>query len=107
MERDLTEVLASQKAMLARQSRRGAELDEQKLRDTYTTQLNRIQAQLARRSDVRILNVNYSDLVAAPQIQISTLAEFLGAPFDSYAAAGAVRPALQRQKARPTGIHQA
>jgi len=98
MERDLAEVVASQKAMLARQSRRGAELDEQKLRDTYTSQLNRVHTQLARRPEVRMLCVNYADLVADPTTQVSALAEFLGAPFDLHAAAGAVRPDLHRQK---------
>jgi len=98
MERDLTEVIASQKAMLARQSRRGAELDEHKLRDTYTSQLNRVHTQLARRPEVRMLTVNYSDLVTDPTTQVSTLAEFLRAPFDSQAAANAVRPDLHRQK---------
>jgi predicted AlkP superfamily phosphohydrolase/phosphomutase/tetratricopeptide (TPR) repeat protein len=98
MERDLTEVIASQKTMLARQSRRGAELDEQKLRHTYTSQLNRVHTQLARRPEVRMLTVSYSDLVADPMTQVSALAEFLRAPFDSQAAANAVRPDLHRQK---------
>ena len=104
MERDLTEVIASQKAMLARRSRRGAELEEQKLRETYTTQLNRVHTQLARRPEVRLLTVNYSDLVADPIAQVSALAEFLGAPFDLRAAANAVRPELQHQKASPAPV---
>ena len=104
MERDLAEVVASQKTMLARQNRRGAELDEQKLRDTYTLQLNRVHTQLARRPEVRMLRVNYSNLVADPITQVSTLAEFLGAPFDLHAAAGAVRPGLHRQKASPDPV---
>jgi predicted AlkP superfamily phosphohydrolase/phosphomutase/tetratricopeptide (TPR) repeat protein len=99
MERDLTEVIASQKAMLARQNRRGAELDEQRLRDTYNTQLSRIQAQLARRPDVRLLKVNFSDLVVDPLTEVNALGEFLGEPFNSHAAAGAIRPDLHRQKA--------
>jgi hypothetical protein len=98
MERDFTEVIASQKAMLARQNRRGAELDEQRLRDTYNTQLSRIHVQLGRRPDVRMLKLNYADLVADPQTQVSVLAEFLGVPFDSHAAANAIRPDLHRQK---------
>jgi predicted AlkP superfamily phosphohydrolase/phosphomutase/tetratricopeptide (TPR) repeat protein len=102
MKRDLTEVVASQKAMLARQSRRGAELDEQKLRDTYTSQLNRVEAQLARRPEVRILTVNYSDLLADPITQVSVLAQFLGGPFNHQAAANVIRPHLHRQKATIT-----
>lgn len=101
MERDLGEVIASQKAMLDRQNRRAAELDEQTLRETYASQLNRVHTQLARRRDVRILNVNYADLVADPASGAGQVAEFLGTPFDCLAAASAVRPDLQRQKAVP------
>jgi len=98
MERELDEVIASQKTMLDRQGRRGAALEEQKLRETYTAQLHRVHAQLARRREVRMLTVGYADLVAEPAREVKSLAEFLGEPFDCKAAAGAVRPELQRQK---------
>jgi predicted AlkP superfamily phosphohydrolase/phosphomutase/tetratricopeptide (TPR) repeat protein len=98
MERDLNEVIASQKAMLARQNRRGAELDEKKLCDTYTAQLQRVHVQLARRPEVRLLTVNYSDLLADAVSKVSAIAEFLGEPFDRQSAVNAVRPDLQRQK---------
>jgi predicted AlkP superfamily phosphohydrolase/phosphomutase/tetratricopeptide (TPR) repeat protein len=101
MEREMTEVIASQKAMLARQGRRGAEMDEQKLRDTYTTQLIRVHTQLARRQDVRMLIVNYAELVADAMNGAGQVAEFLGAPFDCQAAADTVRSDLQHQKAVP------
>jgi len=104
MERDLGEVIASQKAMLARQNRRGAGMDEQKLRDAYTAQLHRVRTQLARRPDVRILEVNYSDLIGDPVHEVNALAEFLGEPFDRCAAAIAVRPDLRRQKTGIVGI---
>ena len=105
IERDLAEVIASQKAMLARHGRRGAELDERRLRDTYTSQLNRIEAQLARRPDARVLNVNHADLIAEPMTEVNAIAAFLGAPFDCRAAADVVRPELHRQKfaAEPMG----
>ncbi len=99
MERELGEVIASQKAMLARQNRCGAELDEQKLRETYTAQLQRVHAQLSRRSDLRMLKLNYVNLVADPINSANAVGEFLGGPFDRAAAANAVRPELHRQKA--------
>lgn len=102
MERDLSEVIASQKAMLGRQGRRGAELEDEKLRETYIAQLERIHAQLARRPEVQMLTVRYAELVADPIKEVSAIAEFLGDPFDRSAAAVAVRPDLHRQKASAT-----
>jgi len=97
MERDLSEVIASQKAMLVRQNRHGAALEEQKLRETYSSQLQRVHSQLARRSEVRMLKVNYAALVADPICEVTALAKFIGEPFDCQAAARAVRPQLRRQ----------
>ena len=98
MDRDLDEVVASQHAMLARQSRSGAQLDDQKLKETYTAQLERVRRQLSSRSDVRTLTVNYGELLAESPTEVARLAQFLGEPFDRAAAGAAVRPELRRQK---------
>jgi len=50
MDRELSEVIASQKAMLVRKRRRGAELEESRLMTTYREQLRRVQHQLSRRT---------------------------------------------------------
>jgi hypothetical protein len=102
MERDLSEVIASQKTMLTRQGRRGAELEDEKLRETYIAQLQRIHAQLARRPEVQMLTVRYAELVVDPIREVSAIAEFLGKPFDDAAAVAAIRPELHRQKASAT-----
>jgi tetratricopeptide (TPR) repeat protein len=98
MERNLGEVIASQRAMLERQGRRGADLDEQKLAETYLAQLARLRKQIAVRPELRLLAVNYNNLLANPDDAVGSLAEFLGLPFDSAMAATAVRPELRRQK---------
>ena len=99
MERNLTEVIASQNAMLARQRRRGAELETQQLEEAYTAQLRAVRGKLARRAEMRTLYVDYSGLLADPAGAVVRVAQFLGDPFDRTAAAGAVRPELRRQKA--------
>ena len=85
--------------MLARHGRSGAALEDQKLIETYTAQLQRVRTLLARRPELRILSVNYADLLANPTAGIGRLAQFLGAPFNSPAAAESVQPQLRRQKA--------
>ncbi len=98
MERNLNEVIASQKAMLARQGRQGAALDAQKLSETYQTQLQRVRKQIARRPEMPILSVNYGELLADPTAGAEQLAQFLDGPFDCARAIAAVRPELRRQK---------
>jgi len=98
MDRNLSEVIASQKAMLARQGRQGAELDERKLSETYRAQLQRVHRQIALRPEMRKLSVNYGDLLANPNASVALLAQFLGEPFDCTASVTAVRPELRRQK---------
>jgi predicted AlkP superfamily phosphohydrolase/phosphomutase/tetratricopeptide (TPR) repeat protein len=98
MERHLAEVIASQRAMLERQGRRGAELDEQKLAETYVAQLSRLRRQIADRPELRLWSVNYHELLTEPARLVPQLAEFLGAPFDVATATTAVRPDLRRQK---------
>ncbi len=98
MERNLAEVIASQNAMLVRQGRRGAELSEQQLRDTYSAQLQHVRAQLAARPGIRALFVNYGELLANPAGAVARVAQFMGNPFDRQAAVDSVRPELRRQK---------
>jgi thioredoxin-like negative regulator of GroEL len=98
MERNLGEVIASQRAMLERQGRRGAELDEQKLAETYVAHLAQLRKQLAARSELRLFSVNYNDLLVAADRIVPRLAEFLGSSFDVVRAAAAIRPDLRRQK---------
>lgn len=98
MERNLGEIIASQRAMLERQGRRGADLDEQTLAKTYLAQLTRLQKQITARPELRALAVNYNELLADANSNVLRLAEFLGEPFDNQRAATAVRPELRRQK---------
>jgi predicted AlkP superfamily phosphohydrolase/phosphomutase/tetratricopeptide (TPR) repeat protein len=98
MERDLAEIIASQAAMLARQGRRGAELDGPRLATAYTAHLERLRGQLSRRHDIRLLSLDYNEFLAKPEAEVKRVAAFLGKPFNT-AASAAVRPELRRHKA--------
>jgi len=99
MERNLAEVIASQNAMLARQGRRGAELNQQQLLETFTAQLQRVRAQLRRRPNIRTLALSYGELLADPAASVDRVAQFLGDPFNRHAATESIRPQLRRHKA--------
>jgi len=97
MHRNLDEVIASQRAMLARLERPGGRLDERLLARTYTKQLVQVQTWLQRRPEIHVLAINYADAVGAPGGTSARLARFLGEPFDEAAATAAVDHSLQRK----------
>jgi hypothetical protein len=99
MHRDLREVVASQRAMLERPGRQGGGLAAARLMRVFTQQLVRVQAWLQRQPGMPVLAVNYGEAMADPAGTAARLARFLGAPFDESAAAAAIDPALQRQRA--------
>jgi predicted AlkP superfamily phosphohydrolase/phosphomutase/tetratricopeptide (TPR) repeat protein len=99
MQRDLGEVIGSQKTMLERRGSHGADLNEADLRKVYMEQLERVSTQIARRSEIRTLAVNYNELLREPEKGVGRVAAFLGEPFSFEKAVGTIHPELQRQKA--------
>lgn len=99
LQRDLKEVVASQRVMLERLGRAPAKIDNARLAKIFSGQLVRIQQWLRRSAGVEILAVNYARALEDPAGTAARLAEFLGEPFDRAAAAAAIEPSLRRQRA--------
>jgi hypothetical protein len=99
MERNLAEVIASQKVMLQRRGRAGTTMDTDQLSSVYAAQLAQVRYQLDRRPEIRILFVGYGELLADPPGAVARVARFLGDPFNQSAAVNSIRPELRRQKA--------
>jgi hypothetical protein len=97
MHRDMREVVASQKVMLARLGRKGGDLAEARLMRVFTQQLVRVQTWLRRRAEIPVLAVSYAEALADPAAVSARMARFLGEPFDAPAAAAAIEPSLRRQ----------
>ncbi|HSU06626.1 MAG TPA: sulfotransferase [Acetobacteraceae bacterium] len=95
MHRALNEVVASQRAMLQRLGRTGAQLDDAALVRAFTGQLVRVQKWLSQRAEIPVLAVPYAEAVADPDSTAARLAQFLGAPFDRSAASATVDAALR------------
>ena len=99
VERDLDEVLASQRRMLARNGRTAKHISDDQLRRTFAAQTNRIRRWLAKQSNIELLAVNYRDVVADPLASASAMANFLGGNCDVERMAAAVDPTLYRSRA--------
>lgn len=99
MQRDLSEVIRSQKVMLERGGRPLPPLPPEKLAQIYTNQLATVRRWLAERSAFRVLDMPYAGLVADPAKSAAAMNEFLGGTLDVTAMAAAVDPSLYRNRA--------
>ena len=97
MERELDEVIASQRDMLAAQGKEPARIPEALLKHTYLTQLERVKKLLAIRK-IPTLYVRHRDCIQAPAVVAARLNTFLGGALDENAMAGAVTPRLYRHQ---------
>jgi hypothetical protein len=100
MDRDLTEVLASQEKMLQRLGRPAAPRDE--MTRAFTLHLNRVHRWLAAQPHFAVLRIQYADVVAHPAEEVARLNSFLGGCLNEESARAAVDPSLYRNKA-PAG----
>jgi hypothetical protein len=98
MRRRMPEVLASQRAMLARQGRAGAALSDEKLGAVFAGQIAEIERWLASQPAFQVLPVWYHALVANPVAESEGVRAFLGVKLDSAKMAAAVDTALYRQR---------
>jgi hypothetical protein len=98
MRRNMDEVLASQKKMLERSSKEGANVSDEKLAELFTSQLAKFDRWVAARNNIALLSIDYKDMVASPKAQCEKISEFLGGVLDTDAAAAAVDPSLYRNR---------
>jgi hypothetical protein len=98
MQRDVQEVIASQRAMLKASGRSGAQIPDDKLAAVFEQQLSEVRRWLAERPHFQVLYVNYRDVLSDPSAAAQTLARFLGGTLDASAMAGVVDRTLYRQR---------
>jgi len=99
MNREMDEVLTSQRKMLQRSGRSGAEVGDEKLGELFTKQLSDFKSWIQSRENFLILPVNYQDMVDSPMQQCKKINSFLGVELDMDAFASVVDPTLYRNRA--------
>ncbi len=99
IERDLDEVLASQKTMLARMKKDDSRFSDTQIRAAYVRQLERVKEQLEGSDNVWVLYVRHRDVIDAAAQVAEAINDFLGGSLDVAAMARAVDPELYRQRA--------
>ena len=98
--RALSEVLASQRAMLVRRDIPVADpsADDRRMGALYRKHLWQVEGWLAVQPNIRVLHVEHRDTIARPAGTARAMAEFLGGGLDVAAMAAAVEPGLHRQR---------
>ncbi len=97
MRRDLSETIASQRAMLRRLGQAGAGLSDEKLRALFARELDQIVAWLECQPNFRVLEVEHRECLTDPDRVAARVNEFVGGGLNEGAMVGAVDPALYRQ----------
>ena len=93
MNRDLADVLASQRAMLERCQQKGAQLPEERLKNVFEQQLNRVRRSL-KLQEIPILEISFSRTMAEPHETAMRVNRFLGSVLDERSMAKIVEPRL-------------
>ena len=105
MRRSLPEVISSQRAMLVRSGRRGADVSPAELAAIFESELARVDEWLSRQPNFATLSVRYTDCILNPVTAAEEVAGFVevGQPLkflDRVQMAAAVEPSLYRHRNR-------
>lgn len=97
MDRDLNEVVASQHTMLNKQGKKGADLDADKLKETYASQLDSVQRMLAERR-IPWVQIEHADVISNPEQVAEELNQGFGGHLDVQEMVQVVDPTLYRER---------
>jgi len=81
MEREIKEVLASQKKMLARRNE-ASQMEDAAMEKQFLDHLNSVKYWLARQPNMEVLYLNYNLLISSPLKYCQTVRDFLEIPLD-------------------------
>jgi Sulfotransferase domain len=98
MDRDLAEVLASQRKMLIRRGEDPDRIDEAAIGQLLTTHIAHVKGWLARQPNFQLLAVDYNSMLGAPQKFVPQINQFLDDRLDPVAMAAVIDPALYRNR---------
>lgn len=96
MERDLGEVITSQQKMLGKETRKDAL--PMSLFTAYKNQLTKVESWAESQPKVKVLRVQYSNVIEKPLEEAERIAAFLELPLDTRKMASVVDPELYRNK---------
>lgn len=98
MQRDLTEILSSQKKMLGRLGKGDDNIPDDQMAKIYQEHLKQVRAWLFKQPNMEVLYVNYNAMVADPLEALHKVNALLGGDMDVSAMAAVVDRELYRER---------
>lgn len=98
MQRDLHEVLSSQKKMLGRLGKGDDNIPDDKMAKTYEDHVRQVKAWLVRQANIEVLYVNYNTMIADATESLQKVNTFLGGALDVQKMASVVDRELYRER---------
>ncbi len=98
MQRDLDEVLASQRKMIIRRGENPDKIDDKKMKTILQNHLDEIDAWINQQDNIARIYMPYRKIINDPHLYIEKLTQFLGFPLDTESMIRVVDPGLYRQR---------
>lgn len=100
VERDLEEILASQKKMLAHRDEDAQDVDDEKMKENYQNHLFRIHAFLKHSKHIDSIFIRYKEIITDPVSAVDRICLFLKMPLNKQAMIECVDPDLYRNRTK-------
>ena len=98
MRRNMEEMLASQKSMLDRLGREGANVSAEKLAELYKKHLRNVEDWLEKQGNIDVIYVMYNAILERPHENARMVSQFLGGRMDAEKMSAVVQESLYRQR---------
>jgi hypothetical protein len=98
VQRNMAEILASQRKMLAHRGEDANKMDDEKMADLFGKHVQQVKSWLAEQPNFQTLYVHYSDVLTDPETAAAQINHFLGGNLDVPAMVTAVDPTLYRNR---------
>lgn len=99
MEREIEEVLASQKKMLMRRGEKHGEVSDEELAALFRKHIRLVENWLREQQHASCLRVRYNTVLQEPQQAVRQISSYLGNRLDTNAMLSVIDPALHRNRA--------
>lgn len=104
MQRNMNEILASQREMLLRRGEPTDRVSDEHLTGFYQEHLARTKTWISEQGNMQVIYLHYNQIMENPQAPITQLCQFLQPfPLDPDKMLSVVEASLYRQRAAPTG----
>jgi hypothetical protein len=97
MERNIREILASQRQMMIKQGELVPD-DDEKMAAIYARHLHDVKSWLAAQPNIAVIYISYNEVLKTPAANVESINRFLGSELDQTAMLAAVDRSLYRQR---------